>query len=157
MITGRIAVAHGRNGIRQVAPDWGSRGHPDLFEFLAALDKYYWRRPRAYPKQHCNETALNSQLLPWAHSSPNPKGHLDWFSRFCTIHGRAVLYSGSPSPEDCLFPLVYLMHDSLGPSKPKTQTASRLFQPFCTAHRTVSLYFTMDRPILLKIARSVGI
>ena len=27
-------------------------------------------------------------MLPWAHPSPCPKRHLDWFSRFCSAHDR---------------------------------------------------------------------
>jgi len=40
----------------------------------------------------------------------------------------------------------HLIHDSLDPSKPVTQMASRSVQPFCTDDRIVSLYFTMGRP-----------
>jgi len=41
----------------------------------------------------------------------------------------------------------HLTHDSLGPSKPTTQTASQSVQPshFCTDDRRVSLYFTTGR------------
>jgi len=31
-------------------------------------------------------------MLPWSHTSPQPKRHLDRFSRFCRVHGRAFLY-----------------------------------------------------------------
>ena len=31
-------------------------------------------------------------MLPWAHSSPDPKRHLDRFSHFCTAHRRVCLY-----------------------------------------------------------------
>jgi len=27
-------------------------------------------------------------MVPWAHSSPQPKRHLDRFSRFCRVHDR---------------------------------------------------------------------
>jgi len=39
-------------------------------------------------------------MLPWAHTSPNPKWHRDWFSRFYTAHGRELLYftTGRPFP-----------------------------------------------------------
>jgi len=33
-------------------------------------------------------------MLPWAHPSPQPKRHFDWFSHFCTAHGRVS--SGMP-------------------------------------------------------------
>jgi len=29
---------------------------------------------------------------PWGHPSPNPKRHLDRFSRFCTARGRESLW-----------------------------------------------------------------
>jgi len=47
-------------------------------------------------------------------------------------------------------------HDSLGPSEPKTQTASRSVQPFFVQMTVVSLYFTMGRPSP-KIALPMGI
>jgi len=31
-------------------------------------------------------------MLPWAHPSPHPKQHLEWFGCFCTAHGREFLY-----------------------------------------------------------------
>jgi len=31
-------------------------------------------------------------MVPWANPSPNPKRHLDQFSRFSTAHGRELLY-----------------------------------------------------------------
>jgi len=77
---------------------------------------------------------------PWAHTSPQPKWHLDWFSRFCTAHRRvSLVYNGPP-----LLPLKIapshggsgpcLIHGSLGPLESWTQTASRLVQPFCRAN-----------------------
>jgi len=86
------------------------------------------------------------------HRSPQPKKHLDWFSHFCTAHDKVL--SGMPGyvffPKNCPFAWgnldSHLRHGSLGQPKSKSQTASRLVQPFfCTAHRRVSLYFTMGR------------
>jgi len=31
-------------------------------------------------------------MLPWAHPSPHPTQHLEWFGCFCTAHGREFLY-----------------------------------------------------------------
>jgi len=45
-----------------------------------------------------------------------------------------ISYNGEPFPSKLPLPMgdldPHLIHDSLGPSAPKTQTASRLFQPF---------------------------
>jgi len=50
------------------------------------------------------------------------------FSRFCRAHGRKCLYlTKLPLPTEDLNPIV---HDSLGPSKPTPQKASRSVQPF---------------------------
>jgi len=37
-------------------------------------------------------------MLSWADSSPNTKGHLDWFSHFCTNHWSVSLQWAAPSP-----------------------------------------------------------
>jgi len=88
-------------------------------------------------------------MLPCAHPSLNPKRHLDWFSRFCTAHGRASLYFTMDRPfppQNCPFQWrvlnSHLIRDSWAhPSKPTTQTASRLVQPFFAGLTTVT-----DRP-----------
>ena len=43
---------------------------------------------------------LTEYVLPRAHRSPHPKGHLDRFSHFCTTYGRESLYftMGRPFP-----------------------------------------------------------
>jgi len=46
----------------------------------------------------------------------------------------------------------HLIHNSLGPSEPKIQTASQLVQPFMKAHRGVSIY--NGPPPALQIATS---
>jgi len=40
-------------------------------------------------------------MLPWTHLSSHPKWHLNWFSRFCTAHGRDSLDFATDRP----FPL----------------------------------------------------
>jgi len=44
-------------------------------------------------------------MIPWAHSSPQPKQQIDRFSRFCTAHSRKCLYftMGDPFPQNCPF------------------------------------------------------
>jgi len=66
------------------------------------------------------------------HPSPNPKGHHDRFSRFCTAHDRRSLYTlqwASPLPLK-IAPShggseTQLIRGSLGPPESKSQTASR--------------------------------
>jgi len=64
----------------------------------------------------------------WVH---NPKWQIDRFRHFCTAHCRKSLYF-------TIFPKIHpshrdldrhLIHDSLGPSEPINQTASRSAQP----------------------------
>jgi len=45
-------------------------------------------------------------MIPWAYPSPQPKRHLDRFSRFCTYDRRVSLYFtiGRPFPQNCPFP-----------------------------------------------------
>jgi len=46
-------------------------------------------------------------MVPWAHPSPNPKRHLDWFSRFLHSSPQSVpvLYSGLPLPSKLPLPM----------------------------------------------------
>jgi len=76
------------------------------------------------------------RVHPSAHSSPQPKGQVDRFSRFCTAHGRkcrayilqwATLSTRIAPSHGDLDP--YLTHDALGPCEPTTQTAPRSVQP----------------------------
>ena len=55
-------------------------------------------------------------MLPKAHQSPNPKRHLDRFSRFCTAHGRESLYFIQRPP----LPLKFAI--SHGGSEPPSNT-----------------------------------
>jgi len=88
-------------------------------------------------------------MIPWAILSSQSKWHHDHFSRFRTGDRSVSLYftMGYPFPSKLPHPMgdlePRLTHDSLGPSKPTTQTASRLVLPFCTDDHRVSLYFTM--------------
>ena len=81
-------------------------------------------------------TTLHGDLLTWAHLSPNPKQHLEQFNCYCTAHGIVLLYFTTGRPPPLKLPLptggtgAHLTHDSLSPSKPKTQTVSWSGQPF---------------------------
>jgi len=46
-----------------------------------------WAAP--IPRQNCSfpwGSGPLSYMVPWAHPSPQPKRHIDWFSRFCRAH-----------------------------------------------------------------------
>ena len=77
-------------------------------------------------------------MFPWTKQSPHPKQHFDWFSHFCTAHGRKSLYftMGHPlSPEK--LPLCkrrsrpHLIHASLSPT---TKWHIDRLSHFCWAH-----------------------
>ena len=88
-------------------------------------------------------------MISWAHSSPQPKRHLDRFSRFCTDNCRVSLYftMGRPFPSQSWpsiggsGPPSNTVHGSLGPTESSTQTASRSVQPFLQG----SLVWQTDR------------
>jgi len=46
-------------------------------------------------------------MVPSVHQTLHPKRHLNWFSRFCTAHGRQSLYftMGAPSPRKLPIPV----------------------------------------------------
>jgi len=101
---------------------------------------------RAYWRHLANTTEL---VLPSAHTSPQPKRQIAWFSHFCTAHG-GYLTMGDPFPKNYHLPWgsgSHLTHDSLGPSVPTTKMASRSVHRFCTDDRRVFLYFTMGRRV----------
>ena len=80
-------------------------------------------------------------MISLAHSSPQPKQHLDWFCPFCTDDCRVSLYFTM----GCSFPLSldpHLIHGFLGPPESSTQTASRSVQQFLQG----SLLWQTDRP-----------
>ena len=81
-----------------------------------------------------------SNMIPAAHPSPQPKQHLDRFSRIRTGDRRVSLYftMGRPFPPSKLpLPIgdldLHLIHGSLVPPESSTQMASRSVQPF--SHR----------------------
>jgi len=110
---------------------------------LAPPGEYYWNFAHlSYP---ANTIEL---VLPLAHLSPQPKRQIDWFGRFCTAHSRKSVYFTMGDSFPKIAPShggsgAHLTRDSLGPSEPTTQTASRSVQPFlhrwpqcpCTLHR----------------------
>jgi len=54
---------------------------------LAACSKIPTSTPQKCPFL-CGIWAPIYHVVPLAHPSPQPKRHLDWFSRFCMAHGR---------------------------------------------------------------------
>jgi len=90
-------------------------------------------------------------MFPWGHPSPQPKWHLDRFSRFCTAHDRVpIFYNGPPLPQKIALPMGYL--DPI--YRPKwflrytwvtTQTASPSVQPVLQGSR--------QRPYTLQFVR----
>jgi len=84
-----------------------------------------------------------------AHPSPQPKRHLDRFSRFRTGDRRLSLHFTMERPfppENCPFSWgdldSHLIHVSPGPREFATQTASRSVQPFLQG----SVVWRTDRP-----------
>jgi len=85
-------------------------------------------------------SGYTSNTIPWAHLRPQPKRHLDQFSRFCTDDRRASLYftmgrpfspSKLPLPMEDLDP--HLIHGSLPPSPQPKRHLDR-FSHFCRSH-----------------------
>jgi len=73
-------------------------------------------------------------MVPLAHPSPQPKQHLEQFSRFCTAQGRESLYFTMAFPLKLPLPIgdlnPHLTHDSVDPRESSTQMASQSVQPF---------------------------
>jgi len=84
-------------------------------------------------------------VISWAHPSPQPKRHLDRFSRFAQMTAESLYFTvyrpfprkNSQSKAKTWLPWQspsvsldsHLRRDFLGPSEPTTQTASRSVQP----------------------------
>jgi len=100
-------------------------------------------------------------MIPWAHPSPQPKGHLDRFSRFFTDIRRVSLYfkMGRPSPLKIVPSHVdvdpCLIHSSLDPPEFSTQSASRSLQTFL--YSSVSSVMLWHAIILSKLPLPMGI
>jgi len=99
---------------------------------------------------------LRQCALPWGHNGAS--WLIQWqiirFSCFCTAHSRKSLHFTMEDlfAQNCLFRWgdlnSHLTHDSLGPSKPSTQTVFQSVQPFfCTDYHRVSLYLQWEAPL----------
>ena len=98
--------------------------------------------------QHGGLDPPNSKyMLPWAHSSPQPKRHLNRFSHFCTAHGRVSL----GMPWHVLSPQIvpshgrsghHLIHGFLGPSDPQPKRHLDWFSHFAQLTAERPIYFT---------------
>jgi len=70
-------------------------------------------------------------IVPWTQPSPGHKRHLDRFSCFCRVHGRASLYLAMAAPLSKIAPSYggnldsHLIHRTLGLPESSIQTASR--------------------------------
>ena len=84
----------------------------------------------SYPPGGAN-VHLPCDTFPWANQSPQPKQHLNRFSRVCTAHGRKALCfpNGPPVPLPPPKKNAHPIHGSLGTPESTTQTASRTVQP----------------------------
>ena len=78
----------------------------------------YFTMNRPFPHYNClSHGGLWTpiyHMVPWVHPNHQPKRHLDWFSRFCTVHRRVSLYftmsrpfsaQNCPSPKGDLDPI----------------------------------------------------
>jgi len=79
-------------------------------------------------------------MLLWAHPSPQPKWHLDQFSRFCKANGRTPIYftMGRLFPPKLPLPMGYLnpnlIHGFLSHLSPQPKWYLCRFSHFCRAH-----------------------
>jgi len=98
-------------------------------------------------------------VLHSAHPSPKLKWQVDWFSRFCTAHGRKSPYftMGAPIPQNWLFPRGSGPHPTrfLGPIWPRKPN-SILIGSAVFVQMTEECPYTLqwDAPFPLKIAPS---
>ena len=90
-------------------------------------------------------------MIPWAYLSPHPKGHIKWFSHFCTIDRRVSLFftMGATFPEKlCLRNGggINTTHDSLCKPKPTIQKQHHdWLSRFCTDdHRVFQCSYTLQ-------------
>ena len=64
-----------------------------VFAQLTAECRYILQRAAPFPLKIANSYVdLDPHLIHGSHPNPQPKRHLDRFSRFCTAHGRVSLY-----------------------------------------------------------------
>jgi len=81
-------------------------------------------------------------MMLWAHVSPQPKRHLDRFSRVCTGDRRVSLYGLPVSPSKFFLHILasgpHVIHGSLGPHESGTQMATWSFQPFFAGFTNVT-------------------
>jgi len=99
-------------------------------------------------RAHWRHLANTIELVhPSAHSCPQPKRQMNWFSRFCTAYGRKCLYftMGAPIHQNCPFPwgiwTFHVTHDALGHANQQPKRHLDRFSRVCTDDRRVSLYW----------------
>jgi len=98
---------------------------------------------RHFPKSassRCGICIPILRIVPWVNQTQHPKRHLDRFSRFCTAHRRASLYSimGRTFPEKLPLPMRDLdpIKCTVPWVRPSLQAKRHLdrFSRFCSAH-----------------------
>ena len=97
-------------------PNLNPKRHLDRFSRFAQLtaESCYtsqWSAPfplKISPSHGRSGHPSYTVMVPWAHPSPQPKRHLDWFSHVCTGDLRVSLYFTMVCPfplQNCPFPL----------------------------------------------------
>jgi len=93
---------------------------------------------------------LPCNTMLWAHASPQPKQHLDQFSRVCTDDRRVSLYWFACFPSKLFLPMLasgpYVIHGWLGQTESGTQMATWSFQPFLQGSLVWQIDRATDRP-----------
>jgi len=94
------------------------------------------------------EASVPDLLHSWPHPTQRHKRHLDRFSRFCRAHGKRSLRGPPFPPQNYQFLWgsgSHLLHSSLSPPKPITQTAFRSVKPFLQGSRPCQTDRQTDR------------
>jgi len=92
-------------------------------------------------------------VLHSVHPSPKLKWQVDWFSRFCTAHGRKSPHftMDAPIPQNWPFPCGIRTPSNTIPwahLTPQAKWHLNQFSRFCTDDWRMSLYLTMGCPFL---------
>jgi len=90
LLTAECCWAHWRhlaNTIEHVLP-WAHNSNGKSIGYDRKVSLYFTMGcpfpPKIAPSHGGSGPHLN--MVPWAHPSPQPKRHLDWFSQFCRTH-----------------------------------------------------------------------
>jgi len=140
-----------------------TKQHLDCFGHFCTAhgrETLYFTTDRPFP--HLKLPLLMGDLDPiqymvhWARPRPQPKRHLDRFSRFAQLTTYTSSWTALP-PSNCHFPLgsgPHPLHDCFGPPESSTQTAPGSVQSFLHScpHSVPILY--NGPPLSIKMAPS---